>query len=487
MNNMFNKYIRIYYFIFVFVIIIVSINLSANLNSGVVDLAAPDPGGTAAKFLTFTPSARAAAMGEAFVAVEDANSIALNPAALAFLRHPELSVTHSQLFQENALEFLAGVLPIKGKYAIGVELLVFSTPKEEIYDWTGNPTGKKITYSGAAFGLAGAVKLTENVSIGINVKNISEQIMDDRQDTATVDLGAFIKIPLTNGIIQLGAAVSPGARMRENEDTIGFIRAGAAFVNNELTVSGEFSKGLNSDEDMTELNIGGEYWIGDIFAPRVGYKINENVDETVTFGFGLRLNNFYFDYAAIPNATLGISHKVGLGVKLGMLPGEKVEKPKKVKKERPTPFKKVEKRTPIVAVKPEERLNIAVAELDGKNVSSMDAAIVSDFIRTEFVKTRTFNVLDRQNMEKILEEQSFQLSGCTTEECAVQMGKILNVQYIAVGSFSKFLETYYINVSFIDVETGRIVGAESAECASGRELPAAAKQIAESFAVQFGQ
>ena len=132
-------------------------------------------------------------------------------------------------------------------------------------------------------------------------------------------------------------------------------------------------------------------------------------------------------------------------------------------------------------------VNVAVAELDGKNVSAMDAAIVSDFLRTELVRTRAFKVLDRQNMEKVLEEQSFQLMGCTTEECAVQMGKILNVTYMIVGTFSKFLETYYINVNVIDVETGQIVGAEAVECASGRELPAAAKKCADSIKEQFGQ
>jgi len=51
-------------------------------------------------------------------------------------------------------------------------------------------------------------------------------------------------------------------------------------------------------------------------------------------------------------------------------------------------------------------------------------------------------------------ETGFQKSGCTTEECAVQIGKILNVRKMIVGSVLKSLGTYIINLRFIDVEKG---------------------------------
>jgi hypothetical protein len=45
-------------------------------------------------------------------------------------------------------------------------------------------------------------------------------------------------------------------------------------------------------------------------------------------------------------------------------------------------------------------------------------------------------------MEKILAESSFQQTGCTSSECAVQIGKILNVKHMIVGSLSKLMDTY---------------------------------------------
>lgn len=52
----------------------------------------------------------------------------------------------------------------------------------------------------------------------------------------------------------------------------------------------------------------------------------------------------------------------------------------------------------------QEKLNLAVAEFEARNVSQMDAATISDFLRTELVKSDAFNVVDRSNMQKILAE-----------------------------------------------------------------------------------
>jgi hypothetical protein len=59
-------------------------------------------------------------------------------------------------------------------------------------------------------------------------------------------------------------------------------------------------------------------------------------------------------------------------------------------------------------------------------------------------------------MESILQEQGFQQSGCTSTECVVEMGKLLNVQMIISGSIGKVGKIYTIDISLIDVKTARI-------------------------------
>src|SRR3989339_914858 len=102
------------------------------------------------------------------------------------------------------------------------------------------------------------------------------------------------------------------------------------------------------------------------------------------------------------------------------------------------------------------RKNIAVIEFEGKNVLSNEASIVSDSLRTAFVKSGNYNVIDKSNMDEILLEQKFQQSSCTDISCAVKIGRILNVKKMVLGTLSKINDDYQISAKMVDVETGRI-------------------------------
>ncbi|MFH1416208.1 MAG: CsgG/HfaB family protein [Elusimicrobiota bacterium] len=129
--------------------------------------------------------------------------------------------------------------------------------------------------------------------------------------------------------------------------------------------------------------------------------------------------------------------------------------------------------------------NIAIAEFEAKNVSAMDASAISDFVRTAFVNSKLFKVLDRINMSAILEEQKFQMSGCTTQECAVKMGKILNVQKIIIGNLTKLADLYFITASVIDVETGQILISERKQTAAAENLVDIAEELGRMLALKL--
>ncbi len=126
----------------------------------------------------------------------------------------------------------------------------------------------------------------------------------------------------------------------------------------------------------------------------------------------------------------------------------------------------------------QEKQTIAVAEFEGQNVSAMDAVVISNLLRMEIVKTEKFNVVDRNNMEQILSEQAFQTTGCTDQECAVKMGKLLNVNKIIVGSVMKLGKIYLINANMIDVKTGKIEKSEKGEAVALEELATTTEYLA---------
>ena len=100
--------------------------------------------------------------------------------------------------------------------------------------------------------------------------------------------------------------------------------------------------------------------------------------------------------------------------------------------------------------------NVAVLDLSPEGISDSEARILSSKLRSEAVKSKLFDVIDRGNMDAILKEQSFQLSGCTTGECVVEIGQLLGVQKIISGTVGKFGSIYIINISLTNIETGKI-------------------------------
>lgn len=101
--------------------------------------------------------------------------------------------------------------------------------------------------------------------------------------------------------------------------------------------------------------------------------------------------------------------------------------------------------------------NIAVLEFDGKNVSSEEASALTDRLRIELFKTNRFSVIEREKMDTILKEQGFQMSGCASDACAVEIGQMIGVEQIVAGSVSRVGNVYSIAARIIGVEKGKIL------------------------------
>ncbi len=172
------------------------------------------------------------------------------------------------------------------------------------------------------------------------------------------------------------------------------------------------------------------------------------------FGFTVPWREWGFDYAAAFNPG-GLDHLIALNYSFG---GEKretlLDNWQRVSKAR-----RAEREGGRSAFRfdAKEGNTLAVSDFEAQGVSGGDAAVVADLFRNEIVRGGVFSVVEKANMTKILEEQAFQQTGCTTQECAVKIGKILNVKYLVVGGFGKLLDQYVINVRVVDVESAGVV------------------------------
>ena len=97
---------------------------------------------------------------------------------------------------------------------------------------------------------------------------------------------------------------------------------------------------------------------------------------------------------------------------------------------------------------------VAILDFEGRGISQMEAQTLTDRLMSEMVNTNAVIMVERNQMEEIMQEQGFQQSGCTTSECAAEVGALLGVQNMVSGSFGKLGNSYTIDAKMFSVSTG---------------------------------
>jgi hypothetical protein len=107
---------------------------------------------------------------------------------------------------------------------------------------------------------------------------------------------------------------------------------------------------------------------------------------------------------------------------------------------------------------------IAVLNLEAVGVSQNESITMTDRLRSELVNSGAFTVIERSKMDEILQEQGLQQTGCTSDECAVEIGKLLNIRLICAGSIGKVGALYSVSLRMIDVESSKILFTVTEDC-----------------------
>jgi TolB-like protein len=114
-----------------------------------------------------------------------------------------------------------------------------------------------------------------------------------------------------------------------------------------------------------------------------------------------------------------------------------------------------------------EIVSLAVSDLAAQGVKESEAAVISEQLRAELMKSPRIRLIERTQMQEILKEQGFQKSGCTNDACAVEVGQLLGVKNIVVGSVGLAGSYTILSARIIDVTTGQVVVNESIRTKGG--------------------
>ncbi|MDI6703294.1 MAG: PorV/PorQ family protein [bacterium] len=292
--------------------------------------AGEEHGGTsAASFLKIGIGAKATGMGQTHCAVaDDSTALYWNPAGLVLLKRNEMSYMHNLWFGEITHGFLGYAHPLKNlSLGVGIDYLTIGEI-EETTELEPRGTGKKFRLEeDVAFFVSASKRIRENLSLGMNLKYILQEVAGERAMGCGTDLGLFYKLHLLN----LGLVIQnlgPGMRFTEKEFALPFnIKTGLAYKGIKNTI---LALDVNLPRDnRASYHLGVEYRIGDLLAMRAGYnsRITENklgrfnLGEGLSTGFGINFKATQLDVAYIHYGDLGDTYQVSLLTRFGKAEG----------------------------------------------------------------------------------------------------------------------------------------------------------------------
>ena len=313
--------------------------------------------------LMISPGARAAGMGEAFVAVaNDATAPFWNPAGLANIKNKELHFMHTKwlpnLADDLFYDFASFVYPVQDIGTFGINVTFLNLGEQIHTDETGTQLG---TFNSNEYSIAATygTKLTEEWAVGLGLRyirsNLSSVSVGAEQgdgignafafDVATMyTLPFHPKLTLGFNLSNMGPKITyVDAAQADPLPTnlkVGFAYNVVESEYNKLTVVGDLNKMMvtrNADgstdpfyqalitspwvieEQTTEKNDQGEevitktekmfngtlsggleYWYSGIFALRAGYYYDQPGEvEFFSFGGGIQYHLYRFDFAYV--------------------------------------------------------------------------------------------------------------------------------------------------------------------------------------------
>ena len=110
-------------------------------------------------------------------------------------------------------------------------------------------------------------------------------------------------------------------------------------------------------------------------------------------------------------------------------------------------------------------ITVAVLDFEAVGISLQEVQTLTERIRSEIGNTNAVRLIERKAVDKIMAEQGLQQSGCTSDECASEVGKLLGVQFMISGSIGLVGDTYTIDTKMFSVESGETVRTKSASYA----------------------
>ncbi len=309
-------------------------------------------GTTIGQFLLIEPSSRYMAMGNAAVAsYDDITASYYNPAAIGGLSGYGLQFTHSLWLADIQYDYVGALISLgsAGNLLFNVTSLNSGEIKVRTVDQPLG-TGERYSVQNIALGAGYGRKLTDRLSVGVQISYVQETIWHSSLATAALNAGTVFEI-VPDGL-RLGASISnfglPGKysgrdlriQYDQDPDRYGDNSSLPGAVHTEeyplpvlfrVGISMPYRFGsshkmklavdaFHPNDNTESISLGGEWNFRELFALRAGYQnlFQKDSETGLTLGGGLNLDvggfNAVIDYAWADRGRLLQSQHFTLGI-----------------------------------------------------------------------------------------------------------------------------------------------------------------------------
>jgi TolB-like protein len=120
------------------------------------------------------------------------------------------------------------------------------------------------------------------------------------------------------------------------------------------------------------------------------------------------------------------------------------------------------------ALTPGQPVKLAILSFEAKGGSAEVADVAMSSLSNALANFDYITLVERRQIETILKEQQFQLSGLTEDE-GVSVGKILKADVILLGNVGKLGSSVVLSAKLISVETGKVLKGREVICEECRD------------------
>lgn len=310
------------------------------LSGSTVVSAGEKVGTTSFQFLKLSLDARSAAMGNAAVSIaRTSEALFWNPAGLRRTSGFDIATSYADYFLDVNIFSGCASLPLGRSSAIGVFAIAVDYGTIEVTDashlafnadWTYNPglTGEEIHPTASVFGISFAHSVTDRLTFGVSAKYLREDLVAAKGSAISFDGGLIYEsgwnsLSFGLSIKNFGPEVKFIKESYPVPETFQVGISAYVFSPNDALLLQTSSQSLLFSYDLShprdydqQHHFGLEYAVSDFVFLRGGYKVNFD-EEGLTYGIGMKYNNFRLDYAYDRFGTiLSAVHRLSIGFAL---------------------------------------------------------------------------------------------------------------------------------------------------------------------------